>query len=528
MATYYWVGGSGTWDSSTTTNWSLSSGGSGGAGVPTSSDNAVFDSNSGAGTVTIDAAGVECTDFTYTSSVGNLDFDGSGSFNGIRSNGVFEIAKFNSSAFESVKVRFYGTQIGSTGGANSYIGLLYIRNSCTLNSRVYARRIFVWSSFDLLSGDVYVNGCSQDASSPATNGRFRCIPQIGQNNQFLFNGDLSGVVVYIEAGNTNSDIEMNPPTIANVGELIINNTYTTYTFGSGVKTSSLTANAGVFYLQQDVYVYGSFLAGSSATLQASSSLVNLLKIPGSPNITRNVQMLATTVAVSGNFPGFLFNAGLDTINISGTKFGASSTGQVGAVTVSGTVNLSATEVKTKNFIINSGSSFDVSAVVNFSTSALLNSSVGFVQGACVINIDPALDSLGLGSFRSTISLNSINVLPGTVSVPLNCTVQNLNCTTGAGQGNIAITFASSIVLTITGTLTLQGASPSDMVMLSGSSFTISKASGTVNAQYTSLTNSTATGGATFYALIGNGNIDGGGNTGWIFQQQSSGSFFLFL
>lgn len=53
MAEKYWVGGSGTWDNSTTTNWSNSNGGAGGASVPTSSDNANFTTSSGNGTVTI-------------------------------------------------------------------------------------------------------------------------------------------------------------------------------------------------------------------------------------------------------------------------------------------------------------------------------------------------------------------------------------------------------------------------------------------------------------------------------------------
>lgn len=57
MATYYWVGGTGTWDAATTTNWASSSGGSGGAGVPTVNDDVVFNtaSNATAYTVTINA-----------------------------------------------------------------------------------------------------------------------------------------------------------------------------------------------------------------------------------------------------------------------------------------------------------------------------------------------------------------------------------------------------------------------------------------------------------------------------------------
>jgi len=70
MATYYWVGGAGTWDASTTTNWASSSGGSGGAGFPTSADNVVFDASSGSTyTVTI-VTGAVCNDLTATGTVG--------------------------------------------------------------------------------------------------------------------------------------------------------------------------------------------------------------------------------------------------------------------------------------------------------------------------------------------------------------------------------------------------------------------------------------------------------------------------
>jgi len=44
--TRYWVGGTGTWDATTTTNWSTSSGGAGGASVPTSLDDVIFNTSS--------------------------------------------------------------------------------------------------------------------------------------------------------------------------------------------------------------------------------------------------------------------------------------------------------------------------------------------------------------------------------------------------------------------------------------------------------------------------------------------------
>lgn len=71
MATYYWVGGAGTWSTSSTANWSTTSGGSPGAGPPTSADDVVFDANSDTGTnfsVTINTGtpGAVCNDLTFT------------------------------------------------------------------------------------------------------------------------------------------------------------------------------------------------------------------------------------------------------------------------------------------------------------------------------------------------------------------------------------------------------------------------------------------------------------------------------
>jgi len=60
----YWVGGSGTWDTTTTTNWSNTSGGPGGASVPTAIDTVYFDQ---AGTYTVTCTGaLACLDLNVT------------------------------------------------------------------------------------------------------------------------------------------------------------------------------------------------------------------------------------------------------------------------------------------------------------------------------------------------------------------------------------------------------------------------------------------------------------------------------
>lgn len=67
MAIYYWVGGTGTWDNSSTTNWSTTSGGTGGAGYPLSIDDVIFDTNSGTGTITSSSSNfARCSNFTWS------------------------------------------------------------------------------------------------------------------------------------------------------------------------------------------------------------------------------------------------------------------------------------------------------------------------------------------------------------------------------------------------------------------------------------------------------------------------------
>jgi mucin-19 len=70
MANRYWVGGSGTWNTTSTTNWSASPGGAGGASRPTAADSVFFDQ---AGTYTVTMTGaLNCLDFTV--SAGTVTF----------------------------------------------------------------------------------------------------------------------------------------------------------------------------------------------------------------------------------------------------------------------------------------------------------------------------------------------------------------------------------------------------------------------------------------------------------------------
>lgn len=73
--TLYWVGGAGDWNNRA--HWSTTSGGAGGACVPFTSDNVVFDTNSGltgGGTVTTSSSSF-CKDMTWVAGVGTVTFN---------------------------------------------------------------------------------------------------------------------------------------------------------------------------------------------------------------------------------------------------------------------------------------------------------------------------------------------------------------------------------------------------------------------------------------------------------------------
>jgi peptidoglycan hydrolase-like protein with peptidoglycan-binding domain len=91
----------------------------------------------------------------------------------------------------------------------------------------------------------------------------------------------------------------------------------------------------------------------------------------------------------------------------------------------------------------------------------------------------------------------------------------------------ALLLAGGTTTTVT-TFDVNGTNPSNRVILlktgGGANPILTKSSGTVQAQYLSITNIAATGGATWTAID---SLDNGGNTGWIFTSSSTGFFVFF-
>jgi len=128
MANRYWVLGTGTWDGTSTTNWSTSSGGVGGASVPTAADNVFFDANSNVGTtaftVTMATTPRVCNDFTASGLDGVMTLAGSGIALTISGSLTFQATNF--SATYTGTTTFNATTIGKTVTTNgvAFIGAL--------------------------------------------------------------------------------------------------------------------------------------------------------------------------------------------------------------------------------------------------------------------------------------------------------------------------------------------------------------------------------------------------------------------
>ena len=76
MADKYWVGGTGVWGSGGNAFWSLTSGGPGGAGPPSPTENAYFDANSGGGICTIVSANQSAQNLSFRGFSGTSDYTG--------------------------------------------------------------------------------------------------------------------------------------------------------------------------------------------------------------------------------------------------------------------------------------------------------------------------------------------------------------------------------------------------------------------------------------------------------------------
>jgi hypothetical protein len=169
--------------------------------------------------------------------------------------------------------------------------------------------------------------------------------------------------------------------------------------------------------------------------------------------------------------------------------------------------------------------------------------VAAVLGACSLTMGSGTWTIGLGGWYMNPTSTTLNANTSTIKFTDNSATNKIfsgggkvynnfwNATQGTGYLTITgsntfndfkidagrtVKFTASTTQTVT-TFTVIGTAGNLIIIdtASGSgTFTLSKSSGTINTNYISITNSTATGGATWNAGIKS--VDNGENTGWIF------------
>lgn len=436
MADRYWVGGTGSWNS--TTKWSAASGGASGASVPTATDNAIFDANSGNAhyivTVTDNAT---CADLTFTPhasngvtqfAVGN-NFVIAGTFSTSGTQGnrrvwfrsstiglmrdmqIATIGTVTDVDFRDIRVTgtggmLTGTRIGDLGG-NVGITFSTPKNCFRIGTGNWSDDQWAATSGGAVSTDNFPLAQDTAVFDESTTGGTHTM-----NNALI---DVSGVDMSARTSALTLSIAS--------GQRIYGN----WTFGSGITIS----NTGVLTFSgrntQVITSAGKTFSGGVTV----DSFGGTVELADAFNITSRVLTVA-----NGTFDtkGYNVTAGDFTSsnsNVREIKLGASTLTLSGGVTFTTSTNLTF-DAGTSSITLSTGSS------LTFQGGGLtyhnLNYSVGFATG--ILNVNGA---------------NTFN---------------NLSVTAPASAGLSTLIFAAD--QTITGTLTAAGASAVRRVMLRSS------------------------------------------------------------
>jgi hypothetical protein len=269
MANRYWVGGSGTWNTSSTTNWSASSGGASGASVPTAADSVFFDS---ATTYTVTTTGaLACLDFTV--SAGTVTFT-AGTTPTIAISGSLSIVAATVVGSASLPTTFNATTTGktiTTNGVNynSTVTFNGVGGGWTLGSALTS------NVFTLTAGtfDTSVSNYSLSTNFVITSG--------ASTKVLNFNGSTVSI-----SSNLNTAIT------------------TGLTFNAGTSQINLTANSASFEGGGLTFYNVAWTgAGAGTRLITGSNTFNTFSVSGTTptmNITSGTTQTVSTFTVNGS------------------------------------------------------------------------------------------------------------------------------------------------------------------------------------------------------------------------------------
>ena len=555
MATKYWVGGDGDWSS--TSSWSTSSGGAGGTFVPNSSDNVIIDNNSASGAFTITLTGISnCNDITFNQTTRSLSLSGNGntlsvygswyssasaSFSNILTAGNLSFLGSNTGRVFEARGRSYCT--GSVFGSPYTVGIAISSSSSImlvgglttnqlsltagifdLNGQTATAKIFSSSPNPFVptsrrvnfnGGNITVAGYASAAVTAVNISDAATLfsnDQLGEIRIGLASGgtSYSNSVANIRIGSAGS--------IAEADSLNINvNSTSTAAFSTSGAVNNITAIAGSRVTGGTLYVYGNLNSSSTfssvttyvfkstsgpKTITVSSVGIGNMTfdgVGGSWELSQNTTLNNGTLTLTNG----TFDA--NDKNITGGFFSSSNTNTRSLYMGSGTWSLNGSGT-VWDCATSTGLNVTPETAVISLTSPL---SKTFAGGG---KTWPTLRQTGTGQLTITGS-NSFTDIQNTVQP---CTVLF-----EAGSTN---TFDSDFSLSGTGT----AARVTIGSTASPSPFYLEASFGEVSVVYCSLSNSRVISPNKWYALLNQGNLNTGGNEGWVFSVVSPGAFMAFF
>jgi hypothetical protein len=554
MATYYWVGGTGTWSGTGNTQFALTSGGAATLLNPTNADAVNFDANSGtAAVVTVTATAVS-QNTTINKSDINLTLSGSPTLcvsaatltltaGTITLNTHTLTTGFFLSANSNARTIAFGTgNITVTGNAGNIWNTSAATNltftgtpvvNATYSGAVGTRGLFAGTgsgysiantpSFNVTAGTDIVN------VGNANNLNFTGFSGTSANNTRNISGNLicstgmtwsagtsvttfnatSGIQQLTTAGKTFDFpvIQNNPGATLQLQDNLTMGSTRTFTLTAGdLHVNNRTLSTGLFNSNTtntrtiDFKSGNITVTGNNAVVWNTTTATNL-SVLGTPVVnctyagstgTRVLAVNRTTLnGIESKAINFYINAGTDSI-ITGAANDSFKT--LSFTGFSGSFTFNATTVY-QDLILSSGMTLNSSATgVNFSgnTTQLVTTAGKTLDFPITFGSASSTPTVIFQDALTQGSTRAFTITNGTVQLKASAT-----STTGA--------FATSG----TNQKYLQSTTP-------GTQATLTQASGTVNASYLTIQDINATGGATWLAYTDQSNTDAGNVDGWNF------------
>jgi hypothetical protein len=552
MATYYWVGGTGTWDNSATANWSLSSGGAGGSGPPLSTDNVIFDSSSGTGTCTT-GTGATCQVITLNTStlalklganttatatfnftLGSLDLDNnkftiqtmnssntnvrsiafgtSGSMDvtgsGVTIWGMATTTNLSITGTPQVNLTYsggVGTRVvthGATGGSSA-IAVSFSTtagtDTITFSSPIFiVNHVFTGFSGTLSnrSANIYGNLVISSTMTVQTGGNTLSFLATSGTQQITTNGKSLDYVI----------TQNSPGATVQLQDNLTMGSTRTFTLTAGtldLSNGNRTLSTGIFSSNNSNTRSIAFGTGNITLTQNAASIYNTstgtnLTFTGTPVVnltysgstgTRTITS-ATNAGAFTSFPTFNVSAGSDIVSFANT-------GSTGCLSLNFTGFTGTCSSLPRSFV-NNLTLVSGMTLTNTGTIAFVGTSGTQQVTSAGLTLDCAINFTGVGgtvAFQDALTQGS---------------TRNFTITNGIIQLKNGVTSTVGNFLTSgTNQKFLQSTTP-------GSQATLSEAAGTVDASYLTIRDINATGGATWNAFVNQQNVDAGNNDGWDF------------